>query len=92
MQWCDPRARSSIQSDLSVLEKRWVAMDESLNFSIGVLESAVELWKETESNMNEILDRLKDVRLSLQKPLSSNYDELEMELRNCKVGISIFNI
>lgn len=87
---CDPRARSSIQQDLSALEQRWLRLDERLSRQMNSLEKTVNLWEDVELDMNQILSRITDTRSRLQSPLPDNFDDLERELQNCKVKILLF--
>jgi len=84
-QSADQEALQSIIDDLNELEKLWIDVDQCVSERIERLESTVEVWNNVETGMENVLERLKETRSLLAKPLPAGYDDLEREIRQCQV-------
>ena len=92
MQSCDMSAGKSIQDDLDGLEAQWVNLMEKVDEKKRHLDSILGLWSLTEDGMEEVLLWLKDIRKSLVTDLPDSYDQLQKELQQCMVRMSILKI
>lgn len=81
----DQPTRQAIDNELSSLERQWLDIDARLRATVRTATSTVQLWDDVESSMETVLERLKETRVSLTKPLPAGYDDLEKELRHCQV-------
>ena len=84
-QTADQASRRSIDDELSALERQWLDLDSHLRDSSRRLEFTVGLWDDVEAAMETVLERLKETRSSLAKPIPIGYDDLRKELRHCQV-------
>ena len=82
----DAGARERIHDNLRQIQERWISILSSLEGRRGQLEGMMELWAETELSIEDVLRWLREMRLALAHELPDNYDQLQWELQQCKVG------
>ena len=82
----EPGVSSSLRRDLTAIQDRWVEMARKLEDRRADLERLMGNWSSTEAGIDDIVTWLREIRLSLAHELPDNYDQLEHELRQCKVG------
>lgn len=86
MKSSDAETRQKIQTDLAELENQWLTLDGRLLERTKNMKERLKLWNDVELGMELMLTKLKDARVSIQKPFPVTYDDLEAEIRECKVG------
>ena len=84
----DPEAKALVEHELLGVQERWVGIVRTLEERRAELERLMANWSSTEAGIDDIVTWLREIRLSLAHELPDNYDQLEHELRQCKVGVN----
>lgn len=82
----DAECQSEIQNELAELENQCLDLDDRLSARIEDTRARQRLWLEMEDNVEIAFEKLRTAREALQNPLPVTYDDLEFDLRDCKVG------
>jgi len=86
----DSEAQQTVADELADIERLWLDADSQLTEQLQQQESTARVLREVEAGMESILEQLKKMRTSLVHPLSDNCDDLEQELWQCQVCLSLY--
>jgi hypothetical protein len=90
----DLETQQCIAANLSNVEKQWIDLDTDLHEHVKRLESVSAMWDGVENGMESVLERLRETRSSLSRPLPASYDDLERELRHSQdlqTSLDVYN-
>lgn len=82
----DAECQSEIKNELAELENQCLDLDGKLSARIEDTRLRQRMWLEMEDDVEMAFEKLRTAREALQKPLPVTYDDLEFDLRDCKVG------
>lgn len=87
----DRMAGDDLRNQLMEIQNRWHWLTSRLRKQDNKLTEILGRWEEGESIIDDLQAWLRDAHSMLDKPLPTQYEELQRELQRCKVSRS-FNI